>query len=235
MKTKAILFDLDGTLVNTLRVFPQSIAEEFIPNPTPQKIRKYLHRLGEIYNDGEKHSWFKYKLFLTIKTDFNLSWIQLILGLMKTVWLFFQWDKERHIFPGVLKALNFLKDQNLLLGIVSNGSPRLLKKRFGPHLDMFDVLIESKSIGVSKPSPIPLYSACSRLKIRTDEAIFVGDTLVDLLAAKNADMRVILVKTGVFGDNFPVKSVDYSPIAIISDVGETLINFLSTYLSDNSF
>ena len=232
MRTKAILFDLDGTLVNTLRVFPQLIAEEFIPDPNALKIRKYLHRLGEIYNDGDKHSWFKYELFLTIRTDFNLSWLRLALGLMKIVWLFFQWDNDRHIFPGVLRTLRYLKDQEFLLGIVSNGSPRLLKKRFGPHLDLFDVLIESKSIGVSKPSPVPLYHACSRLEIKTDEAIFVGDTLVDLLAAKNADMRVILVRTGVFGDNFPIESFEYPPIAIISAVGENLINFLSIYFSD---
>jgi putative hydrolase of the HAD superfamily len=234
METKAILFDLDGTLVNTIRVFPQFIAEEFISNPTPLKIRKYLHRLGEIYNDGDRHSWFKIKLFLTIKTDFNLSWVRLALGLMRAVWLFFQWDKQRHVFPGVLSTLSSLKDRNLLLGIVSNGSPRLLKKRFGPYLDLFDVLIESKSIGVSKPSPIPLYYACSRLNIKTNEAIFVGDTLVDLLAAKKADMRVILVRTGVFGDNFPLESVDYFPLTIVSTVGENLINFLSSYFSDNN-
>ena len=232
METKAILFDLDGTLVNTLRVFPQLIAEKFIPNPTPLKIRKYLHRLGEIYNEGDRHSWFKLKLFITIKADFNLSWIRLALGLMNVVWLFFQWDKERHIFPSVLSTLSYLKEQNLLLGIVSNGSPRLLKKRFGPHLDMFDVLIESKSIGVSKPSPVPLYYACSRLNIETSEAIFVGDTLVDLLAAKNADMKVILVRTGVFGDNFPIEKVNYFPLTIISAVGENLINFLSAQFSN---
>ena len=168
MRAKAILFDLDGTLVNTLRVFPQLIAEEFIPDPNALKIRKYLHRLGEIYNDGDKHSWFKYELFLTIRTDFNLSWLRLALGLMKVVWLFFQWDNDRHIFPGVLRTLKYLKDQGFFLGIVSNGSPRLLKKRFGPHLHLFDVLIESKSIGFSKPSPKPLYYACSRLKIKTE-------------------------------------------------------------------
>ncbi len=232
MKTKAILFDLDGTLVNTLRVFPQLIAEEFITDPNALKIRKYLNRLGEIYNDGDKYSWFKYKLFLTIKTDFNISWLRLALALMKVVWLFFQWDNDRHVFPGVLSTLQYLKDQGFLLGIVSNGSPRLLKKRFGPHLDLFDVLIESKSIGVSKPSPIPLYYACSRLNIKTNEAIFVGDTLVDLLAAKNADMRIILVRTGVFGDNFPVELVGYFPLTIISTIGENLINFLFSHISN---
>ena len=227
MKTKAILFDLDGTLVNTLRVFPQFIAEEFIPNPTPLKIRKYLHRLGEIYNDGKRHSWFKFRLFLTIKIDFELSWYRLAMGLMRVLWLFFQWDRNQHVFPGVLRTLRHLRDKNFLLGIVSNGSPRLLKKRFGPYLDLFDVLIESKSIGYSKPSPMPLFYACSRLRINKNEAIFVGDTLVDLLAAKNANMRVILVRTGVFGDQFPIKSVDYYPLAIIPVVGEELIKLLS--------
>ena len=102
-----------------------------------------------------------------------------------------------------------------------------MKKRFAPHLDLFDVLIESKSIGISKPSPIPLYLACQRLKISIDEAIFVGDTLVDLLAAKNAKMRVILVKTGVFSDQFPIDKVGYLPMAIIPMVGKSLLEILS--------
>ena len=152
---------------------------------------------------------------------------------MKAVWLFFQWDKQGHIFPGALNTLNYLKDQGFLLGIVSNGSPRLLKKRFGSNLDLFDVFIESKSIGVSKPSPTPLYYACSRLNIKVNEAIFVGDTLVDLLAAKNAEMRVILVRTGVFGDNFPLELVGYYPLTIVPSVGENLKNYLSDYFSDN--
>ncbi len=227
MKPRALLFDLDGTLVNTLRVFPQLIAQEFLSNATPTTIRKYLHRIGVIYNSGTKHSWFKPEFFLTIKSDFKLSWFKLARGLTRATWLFFKWDSSRHIFPGVLKTLNELKSQGYLLGIVSNGSPRLLKKRFGPYLDLFNVLIESKTLGVSKPSPIPLFYACFKLNIKKTEALFIGDTLVDLLAAKNAKMRIILVRTGVFGDNFPVDDVGYEPISVIPAVGKDLIKVLS--------
>ncbi len=227
MKPKALLFDLDGTLVNTLRVFPQLIAQEFMFNPNSKSVRNYLHRLGVIYNSGNKHSWFKPEFFLTLKADFNLSWFTLGKGLMRVLWLFLKWDSTPHIIPGVIETLTQLKSQGYFLGIVSNGSPRLLKKRFGAYLDLFDVLIESKSIGVSKPSPIPLYYACSKLKINKKDAIFIGDTLVDLLAAKNAKMRVILVRTGVFGDNFPITEVEYEPISIIPTVGKGLIKVLS--------
>ncbi|MHA1975588.1 MAG: HAD family hydrolase [Candidatus Hodarchaeales archaeon] len=227
MKPKALLFDLDGTLVNTLRVFPQLIAQEFMSNPTPISIRKYLHRLGVIYNSGDKHGWFKPELFLTIKADFNLSWLKLARGLARVYWLFLKWDSSPHIFPQVVETLTELKSQGYLLGIVSNGSPRLLKKRFGPHLDIFNVLIESKTLGVSKPSPIPLYYACFKLNINKKDAVFIGDTLVDLLAAKNAKMRVILVRTGVFGDNFPIDDVGYEPISLIPAVGKDLMKVLS--------
>ena len=227
MQTKALLFDLDGTLVNTLRLFPQFIAQDLLENPTPKQIRRYLHRLGEIYNSGKKHSWFKLNFFRSIKNDFNISWFRLGSTLVRATLFFFKWDNSRHIFPEVPSTLMELKKQGYLLGIISNGSPRLLKKRFSPYLDLFDVLIESKSIGVSKPSPIPLYLACQRLEISIDEAIFVGDTLVDLLAAKNAKMRVILVRTGVFSDQFPIKEVEYRPLAIIPIVGKSLLEVLS--------
>ena len=227
MKPKALLFDLDGTLVDTLRVFPQFIVQEFLPNPTPKSIRKYLHRIGVIYNSGSRHSWFKPEFFLSLKADFNLSWFRLCRGLMRVFWLFLKWDSSRHIFPQVVETLSQLKTEGYLLGIVSNGSPKSLKNRFGPHLDLFDVLIESKTIGVSKPSPIPLYYACFKLKVDKKEAIFIGDTLVDLLAAKNAGMSIILVRTGVFGDNFPIAEVGYKPLKIIPAVGKELLTVLS--------
>ncbi len=227
MKTKAVLFDLDGTLVDTLRVFPQFIAQEFMINPSPKDIRKYLHRLGIIYNSGKKHGWFKPELFLTIKADFKLSWIRLFKGMMRATWLFFKWDQSPHVFPEVVKTLADLKSEGYFLGIVSNGSPRLLKKRFNAHLHFFDILVESKSLGISKPSPIPLLFACKQLGVRKDEVIFVGDTLVDLLAARNAGIKVILVRTGVFGDYFPTDEVGYEPMSIIPSVGKDLITILS--------
>jgi HAD superfamily hydrolase (TIGR01509 family) len=227
MKTKAILFDLDGTLVDTLRLFPQFLAQELIEYPTAVKIHKYLYRLGKIYNSENKHSWFKINFFRAIKNDFNLSWFRLSIALIRAVIFFYVWDRTQHIFPEVIPTLKELKKQGFLLGIVSNGSPRLLKKRFAPHLGLFDVLIESKSIGVSKPSPIPLYYACQQLRISKDEAIFVGDTVVDLIAAKSAEMRIILVKTGVFGKEFPINEIEYEPIAQIPVVGKSLLEVLS--------
>ena len=227
MPVKAILFDLDGTLVDSLRIFPQLIAQEFIDEPNPQIIRKYLHRLGEIYNNGTRYSWFKFSLFRTIKTDFNVSWMKLCLSLVKIIFLFYKWDTSQHEFPEVISTLNVLKKQGKLLGIVSNGSPRLLKKRFGDYLHLFDVLIESKSIGKSKPSPYPLLIACNKLKVPINECLFVGDTLVDLLAAKNANIRIVLVKTGVFGAKFPIDEVGYHPEAIIPAVGKELLEVIS--------
>jgi len=230
LKIKAVLFDLDGTLVNTLRIFPQLIAEELIPECNPRKIRRYLERLGTLYNqkkDGEwyRHSWINVSFFRGIKEDFKISWFTLFLTLMRVTWKFFKWDKSYHVFPEVPETLNWLKGKQLKLGIVSNGSPRLLKKRFEPFLDRFDVLVDSKSIGHKKPSPIPLLLALRLLKVSQKEVIFVGDTLVDLLAAKNANIQIVLVKSGVFGLP-PIKEVGYEPMAIIPVVGRDLIKVI---------
>ena len=74
---------------------------------------------------------------------------------------------------------------------------------------------------------ICLLYACKQLGVRKDEVIFVGDTLVDLLAARNAGIKVILVQTGVFGDYFPINEVGYEPMSIIPSVGKDLITILS--------
>ena len=103
MQTKALLFDLDGTLVDTLRLFPQFIAQELLENPTANKVRRYLLRLGEIYNSGEKHSWFKFELFRAIKNDFDLSWFRLGITLMRAILFFYKWDKSDIFFPKYCK------------------------------------------------------------------------------------------------------------------------------------
>ncbi|UCE12164.1 MAG: HAD family hydrolase [Candidatus Heimdallarchaeota archaeon] len=228
MTLKAILFDLDGTLVDTLRIFPQLIAQEFLESPNRRRVKNYLERIGRFYfrkNDTWNHSWFNPELFRAIRVDFDISWIRLIQGLSRVTWQFFKWDQEIHVFPGIPKTLRKLRLKGLKLGIVTNGSQRLLNKRFNPYLKYFDVLVDSKSIGYRKPSPQPLFYAIKKLNVSTNEVLFVGDTLVDLLAAKHARIEVILVKTGVFGLP-PIEEAGYSPYAIISVVGDELLDLV---------
>ncbi|MFX0123240.1 MAG: HAD family hydrolase [Candidatus Hodarchaeota archaeon] len=233
MVLKAILFDLDGTLVDTLRLFPQLIAQEFMETPTRRNVKKYLTRLGSFYNVRRngvwyKHSWFSFQLFRGIKVDFRISWIRLLHGLCRVTWQFLKWDQEIHVFPEVAGTLQKLKQRGLKLAIVSNGSPRLLKKRFEPYFEFFDVLVDSKSIGHWKPSPIPIFYTIKRLGVSIDDVLFVGDTIVDLLAAKQAGLKIVLVKTGVFGLP-PLKDVNYPPVAIISAVGDELLQLISSF------
>ena len=233
MTLKAILFDLDGTLVNTLRLFPQLIAQEFMKTPTRRKVKKYLKRLGTFYNVKQngvwyKHSWFSFQLFRGIKADFRISWTRLLHGLIRVTWQFLKWDQEIHVFPEVPGTLQRLKQKGLKLAIVSNGSLRLLKKRFAPYLHLFDVLVDSKSIRHWKPSPIPIYYAIEKLGVSTDEVVFIGDTIVDLLAAKQAGVKIILVKTGVFGPP-PLIEVDYQPVAVIPVVGKEVLDLASGF------
>jgi pyrophosphatase PpaX len=228
---KAILFDLDGTLVNTLRLFPQLIAQEFMKTPNQRKVKNYLRRLGTFYNVKQngvwyKHSWFSFQLFRGIKADFRISWLRLLNGLLRVTWQFLKWDQEIHVFPQVPKTLQKLRQRGLKLAIVSNGSPGLLEKRFAPYLHLFDVLVDSRSIGHWKPSPVPIQLAIRRLGVSTNEVIFIGDTIVDLLAAKQAGVKMILVKTGVFGLP-PIAEVNYRPIAIIPVVGEEILNIVT--------
>jgi len=140
-------------------------------------------------------------------------------------WKFKKWDDNVHILPEVPQTLLKLKEMDYLLGIISNGSQRLLKKRFKPYLYLFDILVDSKSLKYKKPSPIPLLYAVNKLNTTLHDTIIVGDTLVDILAAQKAKMEIVLTKTGVFGEP-PLDHVNKPPVAIIPVVGKDLLKFL---------
>ena len=100
------------------------------------------------------------------------------------------------IYPGVVGALNHLKNSNHALGICTN-------KPIGPcrsilaHLriiDYFDIIIAGDSLQVRKPNPAPLQKAISLLN--REPAFYVGDSEVDAETAERAAVPFIMFTEG---------------------------------------
>jgi len=101
------------------------------------------------------------------------------------------------LMDGALETLSALKDQNIKVGIITNGCRRYAVE----VIEMFsigryiDALIARDDVADQKPNPQHLLKALEILGVSANEAIFVGDHWIDALCAKNAGVKFVLLRS----------------------------------------
>jgi phosphoglycolate phosphatase len=116
------------------------------------------------------------------------------------------------VFDGVREALALLRARGLALACVTN-KPRefthdLLER---VALDDFDAIVSGDDTVEKKPHPAPMLRACELLGLDPREAAMVGDSENDVLSARAAGCRVIVVETG-YNEGRPVAELDADAI-----------------------
>lgn len=190
---KAVLFDLDGTLLDTandlgaalnfvLSKYKQAkVTPEFF-RPIASDGAKGLLELGF----GEQITKFDYE---KLRLEF-LDYYQKNIAVHTLV------------YPGVEQLLQKLNQHNIPWGVVTN-KPIGLTKELLPFFDIFSqckTVIGGDSLAQRKPHPAPLLKACLDLNIKADECIYVGDAPRDIEAGNAANMYTIIAQWGYIID-----------------------------------
>jgi pyrophosphatase PpaX len=129
------------------------------------------------------------------------------------------------LFPGTRETLERLKGEGLELGVVtSKGLPVATEGLdLFDLLPFFDTLVTYEDTTLHKPHPDPLLAACERLGVEPDQALYVGDAVVDIQAGKAAGTQTAGVTWGAAsredmakaGPDYVFNSMDELPPAII--------------------
>ena len=119
-----------------------------------------------------------------------------------------QWPGAR-LYPGVLEGLQKLQAQGLPMAVVTNKpfayiEPLLVQFGLAPF---FAFSIGGDSLPVRKPDPGQLLEACRRLTLTPADVLMVGDSLNDTQAARAAGMPVVILPYG-YNEGRPLDSVD---------------------------
>ncbi len=191
---KALVFDLDGTLVDTKYDMLEAGNLVFESQGWATRLNGFsglqtaIQGGRAILRYGLKKEGVRFND--TLLTDYY----QLYLNTYDTVL-----DKKSVNYDGVVATLEKLQLMGVKLGLCTNKPERQareLLKRLG-LIDFFnDSFIGSDTVGISKPDAKPLLEAISRLDKKPEDVFFVGDTNTDAEAAKNASVRFIFCKYG---------------------------------------
>ncbi|HLJ96836.1 MAG TPA: HAD-IA family hydrolase [Gemmataceae bacterium] len=182
---KAVIFDFDGTLVDSYQAITASVnhvrAAHSLPPLSEPEVRRCVGR-GPAYLLEHTVPGMHLDKDMARYRDHHPSVLR----------------SGTHILPGVQETLMHLKASGLHLAVCSN-KPRDFTRELLDALrlaSLIEVVIGPEDAPRIKPAPDMLLAALQRLKVTPAEALYVGDMVVDIQTARAAGVSVWVIPTG---------------------------------------
>ncbi len=199
MALKAVLFDLDGTLIDT--------APDFF---TTLNLLRSEEGLGALEYDAIRRTvsnGARALIDLSFQHERDTPEFDRLLNRLLDIYSQ-NLAVKTGLFEGMDKVLRFIGEQKLDWGIVTNKSSLYTL----PILKALNLNPAPKSVVCpdhvtkTKPDPEPLLLACQQIQCQPHEAIYVGDHLRDIDCGKHAGMPTVAVTYGYIADDDDAKS-----------------------------
>lgn len=188
MKYKLAVFDLDGTILDTLEDLTNSVNYALKNKSLPERS---LDEIRSFVGNG-------IRLLIQRAVPANTSQmvVDAVFDDFKEHYAIHSVDKTLP-YDGIIPLLEKLKKAGIKIAVVSNKADfavqGLVKKYFG---NLFDFAVGERSGIEKKPAPDSVFEAMSVLDCQKDDTVYIGDSEVDIMTAKNADLDCICVDWG---------------------------------------
>lgn len=213
MQARLAVFDCDGTLVDTeagiVRAMERAFATRGLTAPDPMRVRRVvglslLESMRELYPEADT----------ALHEDLVRGYREAYAELRSAR------DFEQQLFPGTLEVLQALRERDVLLGIATGKSRRGLRNTLDLHgIRGIFATLQTADDAPSKPHPGMVLRAMEETGSEPSQTIFVGDTVFDMHAARNARATGIGVSWGYH----PAEELRGAGAAlVIQDYGELL-------------
>ena len=191
---KAIIFDLDGTLLDTLADLAEgtnyALRVNGFPERTIDEIRRFVGNgarklIERAVPDGQIEAALE-----KVRQDFDI---------------YYKVHCKDHTgpYPGIMEMLQELVQQGYSLGVVSNKPDFAVQELIPEYFPGILASVSGERQGVAKkPAPDLIWEAMKNLQADSSNAVYVGDSEVDLEAAANAGIPCISVAWGFKGRRF---------------------------------
>lgn len=214
-KFNAIIFDLDGTLVNSINDLADAMNFVLKANKLPtHNTETYKRFVGNGIRKLVERALPKH---LQMTKDVDIFYQQMLHYYNEHC------IDKTHPYNGILELLDFLKQKQLAICILSNKADELTKK-IAKNLfkeNTFDIVQGAIPTIPRKPNPAAAVNIAKQLNINCHKILYIGDTNIDIETAKKAGMFAVGCTWG-----FRTKEeLENAGADLIIDHASDLINF----------
>lgn len=187
-KIEAVLFDLDGVIINSFESWYQAFNAMLKTYRREEMSREEFN--AKCWGPDLKHNLNA----LNLDEEAGKYCINEQLNLIELI----------ELFPGAKEVLSRIReDYKLKVGLVTN-TPKKNVHGILEHFHLFnhfDVIVTGDDVKKGKPDAEMVIEACEKLKVKPENVILVGDTESDFMAGKSAGCSVIGVGAKSAGDS----------------------------------
>jgi phosphoglycolate phosphatase len=221
---KAVIFDFDGTL------FQFVLDYEGMRNSTKEVVIA-AGLPASSFGEGERIRDIVYKMLEYAKShDWPDTKVKGVMDEINLVMDRYEWESAQNNSPvdGAKDVLRILKKKGLRTGLLTNNSKRSISYLLGKYgfTKLLDVVVTRDDLGDFnnlKPSPAGLSRVLRNLRVKPNEVVYVGDSVVDVRAALGVGTTPIFVTTG-YSRVDEAKQVD--PSVMVINRLEQLLEYL---------
>jgi HAD superfamily hydrolase (TIGR01509 family) len=189
MAVKGVIYDMDGLMINSepLHVAAWDTA-----------LKKYGHGIGDIPENILSRFYGRKAVELAVfLTGYfrNLPpcdefYDEKYNAFLKLI------SKKLEPMPGLLKSLQFFKENECKIALASSGEMKYIRTVLGTlHIsEYFSAIISADDVTKGKPDPEPYLLACSRLSLKPEDCLVLEDAAMGIASAKSAGCKCIAVR-----------------------------------------
>ncbi len=203
MKKRAVLFDLDGTLTDSMHLH-YTCWEQLLTRygVSLKKIDFFCLEGTNIYSLMSQ---------LTKITD-----PELIEYLVREKDIIFHGKYKFNLFPGVVELMDYLQMIGLPFGLVTASSRKRLNNTMPKDfLDQFACIVTSDDLSVGKPSPEVYFEGARRLNIHPNHILAIENAPLGVKSAIAAGMRCLVVGNTLPRSYFPENSAYFKSMKLL--------------------
>lgn len=169
---KAVLFDLDGTIIDSNKAIFETYRQVSVKlNKEPPTIEILRSLLGQ-------PSHINLRLLFGDNTHARAIYNEVV-------------KKTHENLPTLPYVKETLDKIDMPMGIVTSKRKENALEILGELIEFFTILITPEQTIKQKPNPEPIYLACKKLSIKPEESVYIGDTIRDYQTALNSGTEFI--------------------------------------------